>query len=115
MAATIPPHSPSGLIHSDISSAPLPLDVVAHMTFHTKSSNSKGKKAKTTKDVRVKEFKFTFSPSKTNYFEFLQAILEKHHLSKYKVSDQAVFPCKVQVPPAMYVVPHSRLATADIC
>ncbi|KAF8265502.1 hypothetical protein EI94DRAFT_1436561, partial [Lactarius quietus] len=71
----------------------------------------KGKKAKTvtTKETRAKEFVHIFVDDEVNYLVFLQAILDNHHLSKYKVSDQAVFPCKVQVPPAsksdaMYII-----------
>ncbi|KAF8272676.1 hypothetical protein EI94DRAFT_1452236, partial [Lactarius quietus] len=90
----------------------IPLDVIARVTFYTKSqSSSKGKNAKTvtTKETRAKDFTFVFAPTKTNYIAFLQAILEKHHLTKYKVSDQVVFPCNMQVPPAsksnmMYVI-----------
>ncbi|KAF8264966.1 hypothetical protein EI94DRAFT_1500643, partial [Lactarius quietus] len=81
----------------------IPLDVIACVTFYTKSqSSSKGKKAKTvtTKETRAKDFTFIFAPTKTNYITFLQEILEKHHLTKYKVSDQVVFPCNMQVPPA---------------
>jgi hypothetical protein len=54
----------------------------------------------TVKDTRAKEFTFTFASSKVNYLTFLQEILDKHHISKYKVSDQLVFLCKVQVPSA---------------
>ncbi|KAF8264460.1 hypothetical protein EI94DRAFT_1518084, partial [Lactarius quietus] len=81
----------------------IPLDVIACVTFYTKSqSSSKGKNAKTvtTKETRAKDFTFVFAPTQTNYIAFLQAILEKHHLTKYKVSDQVVFPCNMQVPPA---------------
>jgi hypothetical protein len=101
MASTMPPDSPTDSVSSDI---PLALDIVAQVTFYNSKSrgSAKGKKAKTTtvKDTRAKEFTFTFAPSKDNYLAFLQEILDKHHISKYKVSDQLVFPCKVQVPPA---------------
>ncbi|KAF8272673.1 hypothetical protein EI94DRAFT_1425070, partial [Lactarius quietus] len=77
----------------------IPLDVIAHVTFYTKSqSSSKGKKVKTvtTKETRAKDFTFVVAPTKMNYIVFLQEILEKPHLTKYKV----VFPCNMQVPPA---------------
>jgi len=102
--ANIPPNSPARSFASD---GPEPLDVIARVTFYTKSRSlsAKGKKAKTTnaKDVRVKEFSHVFAATKSNYLAFLKTILDKHHLSKYEVSDEAVFPCKVQVPPARYV------------
>jgi hypothetical protein len=101
MASTMPPDSPTDSVSSDI---PLALDVIARVTVYNSKSrgSAKGKKAKTTtvKDTRAKEFTFTFAPSKDNYLAFLQEILDKHHISKYKVSDQLVFLCKVQVPPA---------------
>ena len=102
MATNIPPNSPAGSLDSN---DPRPLDIIARVTFHTKSrasASSKGKKKKTTttKDVRAKDFSHVFAPTEDNYTLFLQTILEKHHLSKFKVSDQAVYPCKVQVPPA---------------
>jgi type I restriction-modification system DNA methylase subunit len=105
MASVPPPDSPTDSLAntSDSDSHPLPHDVVARVTFHTttQSSTSKGKKGKTTttKEPRAKEFSYTFAPTQANYLAFLQTILDKHHLSKYKVSDQVVFPCKVQVPP----------------
>jgi hypothetical protein len=85
----------------------VPFEVVARMTFHAKRRNSaaRGKKAKitTAKDIRSKDFQYLFAPTKDNYLAFLQIILEKHHLLQYSVSDQSVFPCKVQVPPSKYV------------
>jgi hypothetical protein len=98
------PPSPSDSLASD---GPITLNVIAHVTFHTtsRSSAAKGKKAKTTttKETRAKDFTYVFAPTEANYIAFLQTILDKQHLSKYKVSDQVVFPCKVQVPPAKYV------------
>ncbi|KAI9440749.1 hypothetical protein H4582DRAFT_1811407 [Lactarius indigo] len=123
MASDVPPPSP----HSDFLGEPdSTFDVIARVTFHStpRSSTAKGKKAKstTTKETRAKEFSYSFAPSRTNYFVFLQAILEKHHLSQYKVTSQAVFLCKVQVPPsnksdATYVVnfdEYEHLATKII-
>jgi hypothetical protein len=106
MASMPPDQAPNSPAESTTSDIPLALDVVARVTFYTKSrglATGKGKKAKTTttKDTRVKEFAFMFTPTMINYIAFLQQILDKHHISKYKVSDQVVFPCKVQVPPAM--------------
>ena len=99
MAPTMP-DSPTESVRSD-SEIPLALNIVARVTFYSTSQGSaKGKKAKTVKDDRAKEFRFAFTPSKVNYLAFLQEILDKHHISKFKVSDQLVFPCKVQVPPA---------------
>jgi hypothetical protein len=41
-----------------------------------------GNKTKTTKkDMKMKEFTHTFSATKSNYLEFLTAILTKHHIS----------------------------------
>ena len=100
--ANIPPNSPADSLDSN---GPQPLDIITRVMFHTKSrssASSKGKKTKTTttKDMRAKDFSHVFAPTEDNYALFLQTILEKHHLSKFKVSDQAVYPCKVQVPPA---------------
>jgi hypothetical protein len=104
MASDVRPGTPLGFDPSDNESI---LDVVACVTFHTtRSSTTKGKKVAkktTTKDMRAKEFKHNFVASKPNYFAFLQTILDNHHLSQYKVSDQATFPCKIQVPPGRCV------------
>ena len=56
--------------------------------------------------MRAKEFTHLFATNESNYLKFLQAILDSHHLLKYKaadLTDQVPIPCKVQVPPAMYV------------
>ena len=99
MASTMP-NSPTESVCSDLE-IPLALNVVAHVTFYSTSQGSaKGKKVKMVKDNRAKEFRFAFTPSKVNYLAFLQEILNKHNISKFKVSNQLVFPCKVQVPPA---------------
>ncbi|KAF8264465.1 hypothetical protein EI94DRAFT_1703223 [Lactarius quietus] len=85
MASDAPPDSPTNSAHFD---DPIQLDVIACVTFYTKSqSSSKGKKVKTvtTKETRAKDFTFVFAPTKTNYIVFLQEILEKPHLTKYKV------------------------------
>jgi len=91
-------------------------EVIARVTFHSKlpgqsSAAEKGEKPNTTtaKDTRAKEFSYMFAPTKANYLAFLQTILKKHHLTQYTVTDQSVFPCKVQVPPsresdALYVI-----------
>ncbi|KAF8274179.1 hypothetical protein EI94DRAFT_1696123 [Lactarius quietus] len=101
MATTNIPLSPANSVDFD---APLSLDVIARITFHTtsRSSMAKGKKVKTTtaKETRAKEFSHIFADTEVNYLEFLQTILEKHHIVKYTVTDQAVFLCKIQVPPA---------------
>lgn len=82
----------------------LPCEVAAHMTTYSAPQNStaKGKKTKTkkapAKETRVKEFTHAFAPTHTNYIEFLQKILNKHHL-QYTVSIETVFACTVQVPP----------------
>ncbi|KAF8270729.1 hypothetical protein EI94DRAFT_1797818 [Lactarius quietus] len=107
--ATPTPNSPANSSDSD---SRQPLTVNAQVTFHTKTRGTgKGKKVKmvTTKETRAKEFVHIFVDDEANYLVFLQAILDNHHLSKYKVSDQAMFPCKVQVPPAsksdtMYII-----------
>ena len=78
----------------------------AQVTFYTKTQvTGKGKKAKTntTKEVIGKEFTHNFVNNEVKYHAFLQMILDKHHLSKYKVSPQAIFLCKVQIPPAKWV------------
>ncbi|KAH9000081.1 hypothetical protein EDB92DRAFT_2110736 [Lactarius akahatsu] len=84
-------------------SAPAP-DPFARVTFRSivRSSAAKGKKAKATpaKDTRAKDFSYDLALSEANYYAFLQTILEKHHLLQYKVTSQAVFPCKVQIPPS---------------
>jgi hypothetical protein len=103
MATNIP--SPTNSVDFD---APHPLDIIARVTFYTKtrSSAAKGKKAKmtTTKEMRAKEFSHLFADTEVNYCMFLQKILDNHHLDdKYKAKEQVVFPCKVQVPPATYV------------
>ena len=91
--------APNSLADSLSSNGPLALNIVANVTFYTKSwsSATRGKKAKvtSTKEMRAKNFCFCFAPIKPNYIAFLLEILNKHHLSKFKVSDQAVYPCKV--------------------
>ncbi|KAI9437879.1 hypothetical protein BJY52DRAFT_1207063 [Lactarius psammicola] len=122
MASDIPPFSPSSDSFDDPNNQ---FEVIARVTFHsTRSSTVKGKKAKTTttKETRAKDFGYAFDPTMENYLTFLQTILEKHHLSQYTVSGQAVFLCKVQVPPssksdASYIVnfdEYKRLATKII-
>src|SRR6266702_8261693 len=117
MASDIPLHSPAHSDSLDDSGNQLMFEVIAWVTFHSTSRSSmvKGKKSKkmTTKETRAKEFGFAFTPTKANYFAFLQTILKKHHLSQYTVSDQAVFPCKVQVPPSrcMILWPHCILCS----
>ncbi|KAI9457459.1 hypothetical protein BJY52DRAFT_1120377 [Lactarius psammicola] len=119
MASDIPPFSPGSDSLDDPNNQ---FEVIARVTFHsTRSSTVKGKKPKTTttKETRAKDFGYAFNPTMENYHAFLQTILEKHHLLQYTVSDQAVFPCKVQVPPlsksdASYIVnfnEYKRLAT----
>lgn len=115
MATNIP--SPTNSVDFD---APYPLDIIARVTFYTKSRSSaaKGKKAKTTttKETRAKEFSHLFADTEVNYHTFLQKILDNHHLDdKYKVNDQVVFPCKVQVPPATYVTLLSPFFVLTIC
>ncbi|KAH9027206.1 hypothetical protein EDB84DRAFT_1272810 [Lactarius hengduanensis] len=99
--ASVPPPSPRS---DSLGESESTFDVVARVTFHStiRSSAAKGKKAKTTpaKDTRAKDFSYDFALSEANYHAFLQTILEKHHLLRYKVTSQAVFPCKVQVPPS---------------
>ena len=56
--------------------------------------------------------------NKPNYLKFLQVILDIHHLLKYKaadITDQVVFLCKAQVPPAMYVTFLSLFSVLTIC
>ena len=96
-------NSPLSPAQSDDSDGQQPLTVNAQVTFYTKTQvTGKGKKAKTntTKEVIGKEFTHNFVNNEVKYHAFLQMILDKHHLSKYKVSPQAIFPCKVQIPPA---------------
>ncbi|KAI9444439.1 hypothetical protein BJY52DRAFT_1128191 [Lactarius psammicola] len=104
MASVVAPDTPrSDSTENQVDQTPY--EVVARMTFHSKprSSAAKGKKSKAkkmAKEVRAKEFDFIFAATNDNYILFLQTILEKHYLLQYTVSDQSVFPCKVQVPPS---------------
>ncbi|KAI9452725.1 hypothetical protein BJY52DRAFT_1190070 [Lactarius psammicola] len=122
MASDIPPFSPGSDSLDDPNNQ---FEVIARVTFHsTRSSTVKGKKPKTmtTKETRAKDFGYTFNPTMENYHAFLQTILKKHHLLQYTISDQAVFLCKVQVPPLSksdpsYIVnfdEYKRLATKII-
>jgi hypothetical protein len=116
MASDIPPHSP----HSDVSDTRVLFDVSARVTFYStsQSSTAKGKKTKkkaTTKETRAKHFTFMFAPTKSNYLAFLQTILEKHHILQYTVSDQAVFPCNVQVPPSRCVILWPHCISSCLC
>ena len=66
----------------------------------------------------MKEFTHLFATNKPNYLKFLRAILDSHHLLKYKaadITDQVVFPCKVQVPPATCVTFLSLFSVLTIC
>jgi hypothetical protein len=103
MSASNTPNSPG----SDWTDIQTVFNVVARMTFHSKTQHpaAKGKKSKTvtTKETRAKEFQFTFAPTQDNYVLFLQTILEKQYVLQYTVSDQCIFPCTVQVPPSKYV------------
>ena len=117
MAATMPPSPTDSNLDG-----PRPLDITARVTFYTKArSSAKGKKAKSnttkdSKDTRAKEFTHLFAANESNYLKFLQAILDSHHLLKYKaadLTDQVSFPCKVQVPPATYVTFDSSVLRAD--
>ena len=122
MSASPPPPPPPSPDNQNLD-GPRPLEIIAHVSFYTKSQSStaKGKKGKTstTKDMRAKEFTYLFAADEHNYLKFLQVILNSHHLVKYvakHVADQVVFPCKVQVPPAMYVTILSPLFVAlNIC
>jgi hypothetical protein len=79
-------------------------EVIARMTFHSKSKDKKTR--------RIKEFSFMFAPTETNYLTFLQTILKKHDLFQYTVSDQCTFPCTVKLPPSnkstLYVVNFAK-------
>ena len=102
MMATPTVNSPWSLANSNNSDGQQALTVNAWVTFYTKTqANGKGKKARTgtTKETITKEFMHLFVNDEVNYSSFLQMILDKHHLSKYKVAQQPVFPCKVQVLP----------------
>ena len=102
MMATPTVNSPQSPANSNNSDGQQSLTVNAQVTFYTKTqANGKGKKVRTgtTKEMIMKEFVHLFVNDKVNYHSFLQTILDKRHLSKYKVAQQAVFPCKVQVPP----------------
>ena len=99
MMATPTVNSPRSLANSNNSDGQQALTVNAWVTFYTKTqANGKGKKVRTgtTKETITKEFMHLFVNDEVNYSSFLQMILDKHHLSKYKVAQQAVFPCKVR-------------------
>jgi hypothetical protein len=78
--------------------------IVARLLVHT---NGHGSKKKTTKkDTKTKEFSHTFSATRSNYLEFLTAVLTKHHIgNKLQVTDRRRYTCKMQVPPSTYVIP----------
>jgi hypothetical protein len=82
-------------------------EVIARMTFHSKSKDKKTR--------RIKEFSFMFAPTETNYLTFLQTILKKHDLFQYTVSDQCTFPCTVKLPPSKYVTIFSPHIVLIIC
>ena len=117
MAENMPPSLTDGNLDG-----PHPLNITACVTFYIKSQSltAKGKKSKTntTKETWAKEFTHIFTTNKPNYLKFLQVILDIHHLLKYKaadITDQVVFLCKAQVPPAMYVTFLSLFSVLTIC
>ena len=65
-------------------------------------SKSKAKQTiKDVKEVRAKEFEYTFQSNKGNYVQLLKKILEKHYIAdKLDVSEKRVYACKIHVPPA---------------
>jgi hypothetical protein len=77
--------------------------VLAHLTVHIAEASVSKKKA-TRKEVKMKEFNYTFCSTKANYVQLLNTILEKHHISgKFQASERHRFSCKIQVPPAKHV------------
>jgi hypothetical protein len=54
--------------------------VLACLTVHIAEASVSKKKA-TRKEVKTKEFNYTFCLTKANYVQLLNMILEKHHIS----------------------------------
>src|ERR1700722_10970259 len=106
-----PPHVqvPSAMAHNERDGS-LPWEpaeftapVLARLTVHVAEANVSKKKT-TKKEVRTKEFSFTFCSTKTNYVQLLNMILEKHHVGgRARTTERRHFSCKIQVPPAKCV------------
>jgi hypothetical protein len=61
---------------------------------------------KTKKETQTKNFRFKFAPTEESYVKLLKAILVKHHIKCLPdvVGMKKIYPMKIQVPPAMYVL-----------
>ena len=67
------------------------VSVSCHLVYEVStSSQSKKKTVKTTKkNSKVKQFNFSFAPTKSNYIELLNTLISKHTLKiKNKASDE---------------------------
>lgn len=81
---------------------PLPLPwlnshtISVQLVFHTKVSalTSSGKPMQNNNNKEVKSKELSFPCTDTNYIGFLQAILDKHNMTRYAVSTDHHFPFK---------------------
>ncbi|KAH8077905.1 hypothetical protein BXZ70DRAFT_911281 [Cristinia sonorae] len=96
------PGSPHSSTQSDVfgpdyanpapSSHPRVTFSIAVTCYIEKSKTVKGKTTVSKKAEKSKSKELVFELRGSRYLDFLKAVLEKHGLSKYKVSDSAVFP-----------------------
>jgi hypothetical protein len=106
LAAERPP-TPSDVEDEDLRAYEIIARLISYIPEAGSRKNTKAK-PKLKKETKSKEFKYIFTKSKANYVNLLQTILDKHHVSDSvgKVSERRVYPCKVQVPPTMYLMTH---------
>ena len=110
-------HAKMTTMPSSCRSSPEPLEpgftapILARLLVHVPVQGT-AKKKSTRKETKTKEFTHRFEATKNNYIQLLNTILEKHHISdKFHATERRHYGCKIQVPPAKYVIFDQNLAS----